>query len=43
VGILEPRKGGHPMKLTYFISPYNLLDLKAKTSLPLTVDGNLTL
>ncbi|XP_034948266.1 mediator of RNA polymerase II transcription subunit 1 [Chelonus insularis] len=26
VGILERRKGGHPMKLTYFVSPYDLID-----------------
>ncbi|XP_074601440.1 mediator complex subunit 1 isoform X2 [Brevipalpus obovatus] len=38
VGILEARKGGHPMKLTYFISPYDLLDLKTKSSVPLTID-----
>ncbi|RWS05021.1 mediator of RNA polymerase II transcription subunit 1-like protein [Dinothrombium tinctorium] len=38
VGILEPRKGGHPMKLTYFISPYDLLDINTKASIPFTVD-----
>ncbi|XP_012282760.1 mediator of RNA polymerase II transcription subunit 1 [Orussus abietinus] len=27
VGILERRKGGHAMKLTYFASPYDLIDL----------------
>ncbi|XP_066601821.1 mediator of RNA polymerase II transcription subunit 1 [Prorops nasuta] len=26
VGILERRKGGHAMKLTYFVSPYDLID-----------------
>lgn len=26
VGILEKRKGGHPMKLTYFVSPYDMID-----------------
>lgn len=26
LGILEKRKGGHPMKLTYFVSPYDLID-----------------
>ena len=26
VGILERRKGGHPMKLTYFVSPYDLIN-----------------
>ncbi|KAK6618199.1 hypothetical protein RUM44_002650 [Polyplax serrata] len=28
VGVLEKRKGGHPMKLTYFVSPYEVLELK---------------
>lgn len=27
VGVLEKRRGGHPMKLTYFISPYDLLNV----------------
>ena len=39
VGILEPRKGGHPMKLTYFVPPYDLIDLSTKSCLPLSVDG----
>ena len=39
VGILEPRKGGHPMKLTFFVSPYDLIDRKAKTALTLNADG----
>lgn len=38
VGILEPRKGGRPMKLTYFISPYDLLDEKRRISFPLSID-----
>lgn len=29
------------MKLTYFISPYDLLDMDSKTLMPLTVDGTL--
>lgn len=28
VGILEKRRGGHPMKLTYFVSPYDLIDVE---------------
>nr|CAH7762878.1 unnamed protein product [Callosobruchus chinensis] len=28
VGILEKRKGGHPMKLTYFVSPYDLINVE---------------
>ncbi|ERL89217.1 mediator of RNA polymerase II transcription subunit 1 isoform X2 [Dendroctonus ponderosae] len=27
VGVLEKRRGGHSMKLTYFISPYDLLNV----------------
>nr|CAD7196769.1 unnamed protein product [Timema douglasi] len=38
VGILEKRKGGHAMKLTYLVSPYDLLDQKGKTSVPLSVE-----
>ncbi|KAJ6225072.1 hypothetical protein RDWZM_003617 [Blomia tropicalis] len=37
-GILEPRKGGYPMKMTFFVTPSDLSDLKAKTSFPLTVN-----
>lgn len=29
---------GHPMKIIYFISPYDLLDITKKTSKPLTLD-----
>ncbi|XP_059471601.1 mediator of RNA polymerase II transcription subunit 1 [Neocloeon triangulifer] len=39
VGILENRKGGHPMRLTFFVSPYDLLDEKLKTSIPMTVEN----
>ncbi|KAG4070137.1 hypothetical protein HA402_013380 [Bradysia odoriphaga] len=38
VGIMQARKGGHPTKLTYFVSPYELLDLESKTMSRLTVD-----
>ncbi|KAI4487733.1 hypothetical protein M0802_011879 [Mischocyttarus mexicanus] len=31
VGILERRRGGHPMKLTYFVSPYDLIDQENRT------------
>lgn len=43
VGILEPRKGGHPMKLTFFVSPYDLIDRKTKTALTLSADGKFKL
>lgn len=38
VGIMQARKGGHPTKLTYFVSPYELLDLETKSMSRLTVD-----
>ncbi|CAG2103315.1 unnamed protein product [Medioppia subpectinata] len=38
VGILEPRKGGHPMRLTYFVPPYDLIDVVSKSCLPLNVE-----
>ncbi|XP_031620544.1 mediator of RNA polymerase II transcription subunit 1 isoform X3 [Contarinia nasturtii] len=38
VGILQPRRGGHPMRLTYFVSPYQLLDVENSTLRPLTVE-----
>lgn len=38
VGILQPRRGGHPMRLTYFVSPYQLLDVGNGTLRPLTMD-----
>lgn len=38
VGVLEPRKGGHAMQLTFFVSPYDLIDRKTKTALPLSIE-----
>lgn len=38
VGVLEPRRGGHPMRLTYFVPPYQLLDTDSNTLTPLTVE-----
>lgn len=38
VGILQSRRGGHPMRLTYFVSPYQLLDVENETIRPLTVE-----
>lgn len=35
VGILEKRKGGHPMKLTYFVSPYEVLETKKELTVEL--------
>uniref|UniRef100_A0A8D8LNG0 Mediator of RNA polymerase II transcription subunit 1 n=1 Tax=Cacopsylla melanoneura TaxID=428564 RepID=A0A8D8LNG0_9HEMI len=39
VGALHKRRGGHAMMLTYFVSPYDLLDLKNKISKPLSTDS----
>lgn len=39
VGILEPRKGGHPMKLTYFVSPYDLLNIEKNDLDPINIDN----
>ncbi|GFY64159.1 mediator of RNA polymerase II transcription subunit 1 [Trichonephila inaurata madagascariensis] len=39
VGILQKRRGGYSLKLTYFISPYDLLDGDTKTSIPLTAEN----
>lgn len=38
VGVLEKRRGGHPMKLTYFVSPYDLLNIEKCDIEPITVD-----
>lgn len=39
VGVLQKRRGGHPMKLVYFVSPYDLLDTANKTIKPLITEG----
>ncbi|XP_044759004.1 mediator of RNA polymerase II transcription subunit 1 isoform X2 [Coccinella septempunctata] len=38
VGILEKRKGGHPMKLTYFISPYDLINISKGELEPISAE-----
>lgn len=38
VGILEKRRGGHPMKLTYFVSPYDLIDVEKYDIDPICVE-----
>lgn len=35
LGMVHNRSGGIPMKLRYFLPPYELLDLKQKTILPM--------
>ncbi|CAL1536355.1 unnamed protein product [Lymnaea stagnalis] len=39
LGIMLPRLAGKPMKLIYFVSPYDLLDKKSLTAHPLTVEA----
>lgn len=38
VGILSARRGGHPMRLTYFVPPYELLDVEKKSLLTINDD-----
>lgn len=38
VGILEKRRGGHPMKLTYFVSPYDLLNVEKNDIEAISID-----
>ncbi|XP_055383507.1 mediator of RNA polymerase II transcription subunit 1 [Condylostylus longicornis] len=38
VGLAQKRRGGHPMKLIYFISPYDLINLETKSIIPLTLE-----
>ncbi|KAJ8922927.1 hypothetical protein NQ315_001471 [Exocentrus adspersus] len=42
VGILEKRRGGHPMRLTYFVSPYDLLNVEKKDIEPISIDSILS-
>ncbi|XP_042868908.1 mediator of RNA polymerase II transcription subunit 1-like isoform X1 [Penaeus japonicus] len=38
VGLLQRRRGGHAMRLVYFVSPYELLDVQAGRSITLTTE-----
>lgn len=38
LGVVQKRRGGHAMRLTYFVSPYDLLDLKARKMRPLSAE-----
>lgn len=38
VGFLEKRRGGHAMKLTYFVSPYEMIDTTRERVEPITVE-----
>ncbi|XP_063233144.1 mediator of RNA polymerase II transcription subunit 1 [Bacillus rossius redtenbacheri] len=38
VGLLQRRRGGHAMALTYLVAPYDLLCARRKLQLPLTVE-----
>ncbi|XP_050439662.1 mediator of RNA polymerase II transcription subunit 1 [Adelges cooleyi] len=31
LGVVKPRRGGHPLKIMYFVSPYDLLDVENGT------------
>ncbi|XP_060521486.1 mediator of RNA polymerase II transcription subunit 1 [Cylas formicarius] len=42
VGLLEKRRGGHPMKLTYFVSPYELIDVERGDLDPINIDAILS-
>lgn len=37
VGIVQPRRGGHPMRLTYFVPAYELLSADTRRLQPLSV------
>lgn len=37
-GLVQQRRGGHPMKLTYFISPMDLLDLQSQSMHTITAE-----
>ncbi|KAK7110823.1 mediator of RNA polymerase II transcription subunit 1-like isoform X2 [Littorina saxatilis] len=39
LGILLPRTAGKPMKLIYFVSPYDLLDTTTNSAHPMTVEA----
>ncbi|XP_017482093.1 PREDICTED: mediator of RNA polymerase II transcription subunit 1-like [Rhagoletis zephyria] len=38
VGLVLKRRGGHPMKLIYFVSPYDLISLESKSVQQLTTE-----
>ncbi|TMW50726.1 hypothetical protein DOY81_004205 [Sarcophaga bullata] len=38
VGVVLKRRGGHPMRLVYFVSPYDLISLETKSLQNLTLD-----
>ncbi|XP_058459353.1 mediator of RNA polymerase II transcription subunit 1 [Malaya genurostris] len=38
LGVVQKRRGGHPMKLTYFVAPYDLLDLESRKMKPLSIE-----
>lgn len=38
VGVVLKRRGGHPMRLVYFLSPYDLISLESKSLQPLSME-----
>ncbi|XP_023303412.2 mediator of RNA polymerase II transcription subunit 1 [Lucilia cuprina] len=39
VGVVLKRRGGHPMRLVYFVSPYDLISLESKSLQSLSLDS----
>lgn len=39
VGVVLKRRGGHPMRLVYFVSPYDLISLETKSLQPLNLES----
>ena len=39
IGLLEKRKGGHPLKLFYFVAPYDLINKDTKSFYELTIEN----
>ena len=42
LGLVQPRNGGLPTKLTFWITPYDFLNEKDQTSHPITIDSKLS-
>ena len=41
LGLVQPRNGGLPTKLTFWITPYDFLNEKDQTDHPITIDSKL--
>lgn len=40
---MEPRRGGLPVRLTYFVTPYDLIDPINRTLINLTINSKLSI